>query len=80
MLTCSATGYPVPSIEWMLNGMFYIIRDPSVTTITLTEELQFISSVITVTNAMTDDTGIYECVAINVVNTDMQNAIVTVQS
>ena len=80
MLTCNTTGYPAPSIEWTLNGTSYIIRNPSVTTITLTEGLQFTNSVITVTNAMTNDTGLYECVATNVVDTDMQSATVTVQS
>ena len=79
MLICNATGYPVPSIEWKLNGSSYIIRNSSVTTITLTEGLQSNTSNITVTNAMTNDTGIYECVATNVVNNDTQNANVTVQ-
>ena len=80
MLVCNATGYPVPSIEWRLNGTSYIIRDSSITTITLTEGLRSNTSNITVTNATTNDTGMYECVATNVVNTDTQDAIVTVQS
>ena len=80
MLTCNATGYPAPSVEWTLNGTSYIIRDPSVITITLTEGLQLTSSVITVTNARTNDTGLYECVATNVVDTNMQSATVIVQS
>ena len=80
MLTCNATGYPVPSIEWTLNGTSYIIRDSSVTTITVTEGLRSNTSVITVTNAMTNDTGVYECVATNRVDTDMQNTTVIVQS
>ena len=79
-LTCNATGYPVPSIEWTLNETSYIIRDSSVTTITVTEGLRSNTSDITVTNAMTDDTGVYECIATNRVDTDMQNATVTVQS
>ena len=80
MLTCNATGYPVPSIEWRLNGSSYIIDDPSITTITLTEGLRSSSSNITVTDAMTNDTGLYECVATNVVNNDTQDANVTIQS
>ena len=80
MLTCNSTGYPVPSINWMLNGTSYIIRDSSVTTITVTERLRSNTSDIRVTNAMTNDTGVYECVATNRVDTDMQNATVTVQS
>ena len=80
MLICNATGYPVPSVEWTLNGTSYIIRDSSVNSITLTEGLRSNTSVITVTNATTNDAGIYECTATNVVNTDTQNANVTLQS
>ena len=80
MIICNATGYPVPSIEWRLNGTSYIIRDSSITTITLTEGLRSNTSNITVTNATTNDTGMYECVATNVENTDTQDANVTVQS
>ena len=80
MLMCNATGYPVPSIEWALNGMPYVIRNSTVTTITLTEGIHSNTSVITVINAITNDTGIYQCVATNVVNTDVHNATVTVKS
>ena len=79
ILTCNATGYPVPSIEWTLNGTSYII-DPSVATITPMERLRSNTSVLTVSNAMVNDTGIYQCVATNVVNNDTQDANVTVQS
>ena len=80
MLICNATGYPIPSIEWRLNETSYMIRNSSITTITLTGGLRSNTSNITVTNAVTNDTGIYECVATNVVNTDTQDANVTVQS
>ena len=79
VLTCNATGYPVPSIEWILNGTSYIIRDPLVVTFMLIEEVRSNTSVIRVTNSTNSDTGIYECVAANVVNTDTQNATVIVQ-
>ena len=78
-LTCNTTGYPVPTIEWRQNGTSYTIRDPSVITITPTDGLRSNSSVITVTNATTSDTGLYQCVATNVVDTDIENATVTVQ-
>ena len=78
-LTCNATGYPVPSIEWTLNGTSYII-DPSVSTITPTEGLRSNTSVLVVRNAMVNDTGIYQCIATNVVSNDTQDANVTVQS
>ena len=52
ILTCNATGYPVPSIEWTLNGTSYII-DPSVATITSMEGLRSNANVLAVSNAMT---------------------------
>ena len=79
MLTCNATGFPVPSIEWTLNGTSYT-GDTSITTITLTDGLRSNTSNITVTGAVANDTGVYECMATNIVNTDTQDAIVTVQS
>ena len=79
MLTCNATGYPIPSIEWRQNGTSYTIRDPSVITIAPTDGPRSNSSVITVTNATTSDTGLYQCVATNEVDTDIENATVTVQ-
>ena len=78
-LTCNATGYPVPSIEWTLNRTTYNIH-PSVATITPTEGLRSNASVLVVSDAMVNDTGIYQCIATNVVNTDTQDANVTVQS
>ena len=78
-LTCTATGDPVPNIEWRQNGTFYTIRDSSVIIITSTDELRSISSVITVTNATSSDTGLYQCVATNVVGYDTRDATVIVQ-
>ena len=78
-LSCNATGYPVPSIGWTLNGTSYFIN-LLVTTITLTEGLRSNTSILAVSNAMTNNTGIYQCIATNVVNNDAQDATATVQS
>ena len=80
MLMCNATGYPVPSIEWALNGTSYTIRDPSVTTINVTSMLRSNTSIITVNNATVNDTGEYQCMASNIEGSDTQSANVTVQS
>ena len=79
ILTCNATGYPVPNIRWTQNGIY---RDSSAINynITVTEGLQSNTSVITITNAQTYDRGIYQCIATNKVNNDTQDATVTVQS
>ena len=79
-LTCNATGYPVPIIEWRQNGTSYTIRNPSVITIIPIDGLRSNSSVVNVDNATVNDTGLYQCVATNVVGTDTQNVTVTVQS
>ena len=80
VLTCSATGYPVPSIEWTLNGTTYIVADLPFIIISIIEGLRSNSSVLTISDPMTNDTGIYQCIATNVVNNDTQDANVTVQS
>ena len=79
VLICSATGYPVPSMEWTLNRTVNIFNSP-VTIITIVEGLRTNTSVLTVSNAMTNDTVIYQCIATNVVNGNTQDANVTVQS
>jgi len=79
-LTCNATGYPVPSIQWTLNGTSYNIRDPSVTTVMETPMLRSLTSIIMVNNATVNDTGVYQCMATNVVGNNTQNATATVQS
>ena len=79
ILTCNATGYPVPSIEWTLNGTSYIIY-PSYIIISIIEGLRSNTTVLVVSDAMVNDTGIYQCIATNVVNTNIQDANVIVQS
>jgi len=45
-----------------------------------TVQIRSNSSAITVTNATTSDTGLYQCVATNGADTDMENVTVIVQS
>ena len=55
------------------------MADPPVTTITIVEVQRSNTSILVVSNAMVNDTGMYQCIATNVVNTDAQNANVSVQ-
>ena len=77
MLSCNATAYPLPSIEWRLNDTTYNSSDGIIVT---TEGLRYTSSILTVSNATANDTGEYQCVASNGLTTDTQNATITVQS
>ena len=79
-LTCHATGYPVPSIEWTLNGLPITTGYRNRHIITIVEGLRSNTSVLVVSFAMTKDTGIYQCTATNVVNNDTQDALVIVRS
>ena len=79
-LTCNATGNPVPNIEWTLNGASIGIRNSSETTIKIIEGLSSNTSVLEVSYATINDTGIYQCIATNIVSNDTQDANVTVQS
>ena len=78
-LTCNATGNPVPNIEWTLNGASNGIRNSSEITINKIEGLSSNTSVLEVSKATINDTGIYQCIATNVVSNDTQDANVTVQ-
>ena len=78
-LTCNATGNPVPYIEWTLNRASNGIRNSSETTIKVIEGLSSNTSVLEFSNAMINDTGIYQCIATNIVSNDTQDANVTVQ-
>ena len=77
-LTCIATGNPVPNIEWTLNGVPYV-RNYSDTTIIVTG-VSYNASVLEVSNATVNDTGIYQCIATNVVSSDTKDVNVIVQS
>ena len=76
-LTCYATGYPVPSIMWTQNGSPFLSNYYH--TISIVEGLRSNASVLVITHAMVSDTGIYQCIATNVVNNDTQDANVTVR-
>lgn len=75
-LFCNATGYPIPSIEWTVNGT------SSEVAINLPLEDQQSNSnysALIVRNPRVIDSGIYQCIATNVVNTDTRDANVAVQ-
>ena len=56
-LTCSATGFPAPSITWFHNDTV-VMASPRIVSIRSRYE---ISSTLTITNANTNDTGDYFC-------------------
>ena len=77
--TCQATGGPVPTISWYLNGvpvdeanmMKYTISMMSVNTTT-------INSTLTIMSVESSDVGTYTCNATNVVSSDTSSGVLTV--
>ena len=77
--TCEATGGPVPTISWYFNGapvdeaymMKYTISETSVNTTT-------ISSTLTIMSVESSDVSTYMCHATNVVSSDTNSGVLTV--
>ena len=78
--TCQATGRPVPTISWYLNGTpvnndtdvdKYDILETSVNTTT-------ISCILTIMDVESSDVGTYICNATNVVSSDTSSGVLTV--
>ena len=75
-LSCNASGYPAPHIEWRKNGRVYTTSED--VDITVRSFPRISVSSISVSTAVQDDVGLYECVAINVLGVVSDNATVTV--
>ena len=62
-LTCAASGFPRPSIEWSHNGTD--VMDGGRINITHTPSGVNITSTFEVTNTFSNDSGNYSCVAVS---------------
>ena len=75
--TCQATGRPVPTISWyynnilLLNGTEYMITEMTLNTTT-------ISNTLTIMSVQSSDVGTYTCNATNVVSSDTNSGVLTV--
>ena len=75
--TCQATGEPAPTIRWYFNddllmdGTEHMISMMSLNTTT-------ISSTLTIMNVQSSDVGTYTCNATNVVSSDTNSGVLTV--
>ena len=61
ILTCTASGFPVPSISWTHNGT--AVNESISINITEQDEDRMTLSMLTVTGAVINDSGQYECSA-----------------
>ena len=83
-ITCTATGYPVPSVVWQnsdgssLSSNSLVSGSPVISS-TGVGNVSSVSVELMVIGAMRVDSGMYRCSANNSVNTTTRNIIITVQ-
>ena len=75
--TCAANAVPLPTIQWMRNGII-LLSGPDYNIVTTTNSATSISSVLTVVSSNPLDAGDYACVAINSISTVTASATLTV--
>jgi len=74
ILTCNASGFPIPTIEWKINGTIYnqnLLHTQLIDNIVIKK--------ITINSVMWSDAGFYECVATNSLGTVVGNVTITVE-
>ena len=83
-ITCTATGYPPPTVVWQnsdgssLSDM-RLVSGSEVMSSTGIGNVTSVSVELMVTGAMRVDTGMYTCSASNIVNSTTRNITITVQ-
>ena len=78
-ITCTAVGYPPPTIVWSRTSGGEVSVSDSVSVPTGNGNVTSVSVNLTLTNASREETGLYQCYANNSVGSNTRNTTVTVQ-
>ena len=83
-ITCTATGYPVPTVVWQNSdgsslSNNRLVSGDAVISSTGVGNVSNVSIELMMIGAMRVDTGVYRCSANNSVNSTTSNIIITVQ-
>ena len=82
IITCTATGVPVPSVDWSradgssLTDSRYVISDTSSSVVV--NDVYQVTRDLTIMNIVREDIGLYGCTVTNVVDTVQSNVSITV--
>ena len=71
--SCNATGFPLPSIQWYQNGT--LVTEDDRTSISNLTDSRSVLSTLTVSVAMTNDSGEYHCNASNTVGSVVSDTV-----
>ena len=77
MLSCNATGDPIPYIQWRRNGRVYNNNENIDIMSQSLDILNLAISSVRVSSVISDNIGVYECVAINVLGVVSKSITVT---
>ena len=79
MITCTATGYPVPDIVWLNNDGSEVDENRLIPGSTMTTDITNVPGVSVSMIVRRSDGGVYTCVANNSVGNDTSTIHITVQ-
>ena len=79
MITCTATGYPVPDIVWLNNDGSVVDEDRLIPGGVMTTDITNVPSVSVSMIVRRSDGGVYTCFANNSVGNDTSTIHITVQ-
>ena len=83
-ITCTATGYPVPTVVWQhsdgssLSNNRLMSGDPMNISLTGVGNVTSVSVELMVIEAMRVDTGMYRCSVNNIINSTTRNISITI--
>ena len=79
-ITCTATGYPPPTVEWQnIDSNSRLTSSAPIMSSTGVGNATSVSVELMVTGAMRVDTGMYTCSANNIISSTTRNINITVQ-
>ena len=76
--TCQSLGEPVPTISWYFNDDMINVSDSSKYNITSSVNGTLVKSLLTIVSIISSDVGTYTCHANNIIGTDINSGILTV--
>ena len=77
IITCEATGIPLPTFVWTFSGR--VLVSDSVNTTTGNGDVLRVTERLTIMNVSREHTGVYTCSANNSVGSDNSDISITVQ-